>query len=292
MSNPTLHLTATMQLLQHKWKQILIFVCASMVVASIALLLAPKKYYAASIVISANPSLADKAHLLNQNIQNLYSIFGSGDDLERIMGIASMDTVYKQLVDEFNLVDYYQLSTADTNRLPANLLRHKAVQELKDDITIQKTELAQLKISIWTKNAALSAHIVNRLIEITRSKEEAIWKTGYEKTLSNFNQSIDSLNHLYDRMSQQMKTEKGNASQVDIAKTHSLYDQILAEQKAAAEVKLAIDNNAPALFVLEPASLAAKSEKPNWVQVLILTGFTSFVFAVVALLIYYREETL
>ncbi len=294
MQNNSFNLQSTVYLLQTKWKQLLFFVMVSLLVASITLFIVPKQYYAASTLVSANPSLADKAHLLNQNIQNLYSVFGSGDDLERIYGIASMDTVYKQLVDEFDLISYYQLTGADTNRVPLNfnLLRRKAVLELKEDINIQKTEFAQLKISIWTKDAALSAKIVNRMVEITRLKEESIWKSGYEKMLVNFNRSIDSLTKIYDVMSTAIKMEKENASQIYYVKSNSLYEQINAQQKAASELKLAIDNNAPSLFVLETAVAAAKPEKPNIPEVLILTAIVSLVFAVMVLLIYHREDSL
>jgi capsular polysaccharide biosynthesis protein len=293
MSNHSFDLQSTVQLLQTKWKQLLFFVMASLLVASITLFIVPKQFYAASIVVSANPNLADKAHLLNQNIQNLNSVFGSGDDLERIYGIASMDTVYKQLVDEFNLIRYYQLTGADTNRVPPNLnlLRRKAVLELKEDINIQKTEFSQLKISVWTKDAELSAKIVNRMVEITRLKEENIWRSGYEKMLFNFNRSIDSLNKIYDVISNKIKLEKENAAQLDFVKSNSLFEQINAQQKASAEIKLAIDNNAPALYVLETAVPAAKSEKPNIPEVLILTALASLIFGVLVLLIYNREDS-
>ena len=274
-----------MHLLQTKWKQLLLFVLASLLIASITLFIVPRKYNSSSIVVSANSNLTDKAHLLNQNIQNLYSVFGSGDDLERIMGVATMDTVYKQLVDEFNLIEYYGLRGKEPNRL-----RRDAVVELKDDISIQKTELAQLKISIWTKDANLSAKIVNRLVEITKLKEESIWKSGYEKLLLNYNHSIDSLTKIYDVLSQTIKVAKGNASQTDFLKSNGLYEQISAQQKAAGELKLAIDNNAPALFVLETAVPAATSEIPNIIEVLFFTVIISFVFGVVVLLVYHKED--
>jgi hypothetical protein len=231
--------------------------------------------------------LADKAHLLNQNIQSLYSVFGTGDDLERINGIATMDTVYKQLVDEFNLIGYYDLKEEGINRL-----RRKAMLELKDDISIQKTELAQLKISIWTKNADLSAKIVNRLVEITRIKEETIWKSAYESRLLNYNKSIDSLAQTYGTLIDKTNLEKGTASQFDLNKTNSLLEQINLLEKAAGEIKLAIDNNAPALYVLETAVPAAKAEKPNILEVLILTAIISLIFGAMALLIYNREDSL
>jgi hypothetical protein len=287
MQNNSFNLQSTVQLLQNKWKLVLFFVIASLLVASITLFIVPKQYYAASIVVSANPYLADKAHLLNQNIQSLYSVFGSGDDLERINGIASMDTVYKQLVDEFNLIDYYELKGAAQNRL-----RRKAVLELKDDISIQKTDMAQLKFSIWTKDAELSAKVINRMVDITRLKEESIWKSGYEKMLLSLNKSVDSIGKIYEKLNNKIKLEKEIDIQLDLVKSNGLWDQLNTQQKAAAEIKLAIENNAPALYILETAVPAAKSEKPNILEVLILTSIVSLVFGVLVLLIYNREDSL
>ena len=121
-------LQSTFRILQTKWKQILLFVFVALLVAAISLFMIPKQYRSTALVVSANPLLADKSHLLNPNIQYLYSVFGNGDDLERINGIATMDTVYKQLVDEFKLVEYYELKGADKNSA-----RYKAVKALKEE---------------------------------------------------------------------------------------------------------------------------------------------------------------
>jgi hypothetical protein len=287
MQVDSFNLQSTFLVLQNKWKQLVLFMLASIVVASISLFLVPKQYRSASILVSANPVLADKAHLTNPQIQGLYSVFGSGDDLERIYGIASMDTVYKQLVDEFNLIAYYNIKGTDQN-----LKRRKAMLDLKDDISIQKTELAQLKISIFTKNAELSANIVNRLVAITRNKEEAIWKEGHEKMLLNFNRSIDSLQKTYVAIYSKYNNVNVQKLELDIIKMNSLLEKIQTQEKAVGEIKLAIDNNAPAMYVLETAVPAAKSEKPNIPEVLLLTALISFVFGSMALLVYHREESL
>lgn len=280
-------LQSTFSVLKSKWKQILFFVFASILVAAVSLFFIPKQYRATSLLVSANPLLADKSHLLNPNIQNLYSVFGNGDDLERINGIATMDTVYKQLVDEFNLIEYYELKGEDKNRS-----RYKAVKELREDLIIQKTELSQLKISIFTKSPELSANIINRLVEIARNKEEAIWKSGYEKMLFNFNRSIDSLQKIYVALYDKNKDLKIQRLEIDVIKMNSLLEQIQTQEKAAGEIKLAIENNAPSLFILETAVPAVKSEKPNIPEVLIITALISLVFSVMALLVYNSEEQL
>jgi hypothetical protein len=254
-------------------------------------------------LVPANPALADKARLFNNNIEGLYSYFGTGDDLDRIFGIASMDTVYKQLVDSFQLVDYYELSGNDKN-----ILRRKAVLELKDDLTFQKTDLGQLKVFAWTKDKILSANLVNRLVEIVQTTEEAIWKENYKNSLKKLQISIATMEQEYKNISStsislfnessSSKASNGNNSSVNInasayllmqSKQHNLLEQINSYQKAANEFQLAINNNPPALYVMERAVPAAKSEKPNKWEVLLASFLASLIFGTISVLVYYRE---
>jgi len=109
MQTSSFNLVQTVALLQKRWKTILFFVLATVAVASVTVFLVPQYFRSSAIIVSANPALADKARLFNSNIQNLYSYFGSGDDLDRIYGIADMDITYKKLVDEFSLINITSL---------------------------------------------------------------------------------------------------------------------------------------------------------------------------------------
>ncbi len=171
MQTSSFNLVQVTDTLQRKWKTILLFVLACAIVATITVFVVPQYFRSSATVVSANPALADKGRFFNNNIQALYSYFGSGDDLDRIYGVGDMDTSYKKLVDEFSLVNYYQLSG---DSLP--LLRRKAVMLLKNDLSFQKTEQNQLKIIAWTKNKQLAADLVNRLVAIIQETEGVVQK--------------------------------------------------------------------------------------------------------------------
>lgn len=287
MQATSFNLQSTVQVLQSKWKPVLLFVAISMMITTITLLVVPKYYRSVAIIVPANSTLADKAHLFNPNIENLYSYFGSGDDLDRLYGIASMDTVYKQLVDEFNLVQYYQLRNDDIA-----VMRRSAVGELREDVRLQKTELGQLRITGWTKDKDLSARIVNRLVEITQMSEEAIWKARYEASMKKLNSSVAEMETEYKTLSGKTTGFLGGHTALEDSKMHNLLEQINSFQKAANEFKVAIQNNAPALYVMEKAAPAAKSEKPNRPGVLIAAFLISLVFGSLAVLVYNREPYL
>jgi hypothetical protein len=152
----------------------------------------PRYYRSASTVVSANPALADKARLFNTNIQTLYSYFGSGDDLDRIYGIADMRSTYVKLVDEFSLINYYQLKGDSIS-----ILKTKAAKCLQKDIHLEKTEQSQLQIIAWTKNKQLSANLVNRMVAIIQETEMDIWKTNYQNSQDKLNSSITLMEKEY-----------------------------------------------------------------------------------------------
>ena len=292
MTTAHFNLQSTVQLLQRKWKQVLLFVIVALVVATITLLVVPKYYRSTAILVPANPALADKAGLFNPNIQGLYSYFGTGDDLDRTIGIATMDTVYKQLVDEFNLVNYYKISLSDSSLLERAIARRKAVLELREDLTFQKTDIGQLKLFAWTKDKQLSANLVNRLIAITQQNEAGIWKQRYQASLQKLEQSIKQMEQEYTSLTEAAKTAKEADAILINNKQHSLLEQLTTYQKSANEFKLAIENNIPAFYVLEPAVIAAKSEKPNKPELLLLTALCSFIFAMIGVLVNNREQSL
>lgn len=278
------NLQKTAQLLQNKWKQLVGFVVIALLVTTITLFLVPKYYRSFAILVPANPALADKARLFNTNIEGLYSYFGTGDDLDRLFGIASMDTVYKQLVDSFQLVNYYKLTNADQA-----INRRKAVLELREDLTFQKTDLGQLKVFAWTKEKELSARIVNRLVEIVQQTEAAIWKENYKNSLAKLKSNIASMEGEYKTLATATGLSEAE-TKLNQSKLQNILEQMNSYQKAANEFQLAIDNNAPALYILEKAVPAAKSEKPNKWEVLLAALIASTLFGLMGLLVYHREE--
>lgn len=275
----------TTSILQNKWRSILLFTILTAAVATATVFLMPKQYRSAAKLISANPQLADKSRLFNENIQSLYSYFGSGDDLDRIMGIALLDTSLKQLVKDFNLTNYYKLSN-DTEAL----LQRKAVLKLRDDLLVQRTEEGQLNISCWTKDPVLSAGIVNALVKIIENKLEDIWQSNYRATKEQLNLSITQTEASYKQLFDSLS--KAPAPQTSLIQKHmeTLLDQLTQYRKTAATVQL-IGATAPAaLYVLEPAVPAAKAERPDKPAIILATAIAGFLFSLLLALLSNRKQ--
>ena len=101
MQTHSLNLVSAVAILRKRWTTLFFFVVASSAVAAITVFVVPPYYRSRATLVPANTLLADKARLFNNQVQHLYSYFGSGDDLDRIVGVGEMDATYRQLVKEF-----------------------------------------------------------------------------------------------------------------------------------------------------------------------------------------------
>ena len=285
MQTSSFNLVQTTALLQKRWMTILFFVLASVAAATITVFLVPQYFRSSAIIVSANPVLADKARLFNNHIQGLYSYFGSGDDLDRIYGIADMDTTYKKLVDEFSLVAYYKL---DNDSL--NILRRKAVLHLRKDLRLQKTEQAQIQIIAWTKNKQLSAALVNRMVSIVQETEAAVWQKNYEQSLSKLNTTVAAMELEYQLLSDTLTKTNGGKQELARAKLQTLIEQIKQYQKTAGEFALAKETVPAVLYVMESAVPAAKAERPDKEGIISAAFIAAFFFSCFLVLLNDRKN--
>ena len=273
---------------QRQWKIITLFVAVSLAVALILLLLLPKQYEATAVATAGNPLLSDKAYLFNPNINQLYSNYGNTDDLDRLYGIANLDTTYKVIVDSFNLVDYYKSSGAN------NAIRlGMAVLSLKKDVEIQKNEVNQLTVSVWNKNPALAANIANTIINVVQQITAAGLKKSYEQNLLVIDSTLKDLVSKYGVLVGLGTNAAGQQVDRDVAlldaEKTTLLEQIKQYQKTYSEIALASKNIQPALIVLQTASPTAKAGKPSVFAWLFGVLVASFSFGLLAVLLYDRK---
>lgn len=285
MTTSGLHMAHTVQVLQKHTRFIVLFTLFTMLVAFATVLLVPQYFRSSARIIAANPQLADKSRLFNDNIQGLYSYFGSGDDLDRIIGVADMDTTYQQLVDQFDLIHYYQLNN---DSLP--LLRRKAVLKLQKDISFQRTEQGQMRVVCWTKDRQLSADIINAMITIVQQKLESIWLNNYQEAVSKLNASILQNEQQYAALNDSI-SKAGPAQQTLLQKhMETLLEELSQYRKTAASFKLMGETAPRALYILEPAVPSAKTERPDKLNAILISGLAGFLFSILFLLLKDRRS--
>lgn len=287
MQSSSFHLEYALKAIQQRWKTIVLFTLLAGIVATVTVFLVPKYYRSTSLVVSANTVLADKARLFNNQIQSLYNYYGSGDDLDRIYGIADMDTTYLQLVDSFSLLDYYQLKN---DSLP--VLRKKALKQLREDLTIRKTDQGQLAFTAWTKNKQLSARLVNQMVKLIQEKEREIWLSNYHRSETELTRSIAGLEKEYLQLTDSSPASTKGKDALIAIRIQTLAGQISKYRKKADEFRLASATPPEVLYVMESATPAAKSDRPDKPAIILAALLAGCIFSMLWVLVAERKPML
>src|ERR1700747_3664481 len=91
-----------------RWrKQILLLMLTTLIVTTVIVFLIPKKYLSVATALPASSYATDKTSVFSQNLQVLYSTIGLPDDLDKIVGTAHLDTVYRAIVSQLDLTDHF-----------------------------------------------------------------------------------------------------------------------------------------------------------------------------------------
>ena len=285
-------LTDVADVIARRFKIITAFVAVVVAATAVLVFFLPQFYSSTTIAVAANPTLADKARLFNPNIEGLYSSFGTSDDLDRLYGIARLDTIYGSLVDQFDLVSYYKAKGSTAAKA-----RRNAILQLQDDITVEKNELNQISITVWNKDPQWAANIANTMMSMVEGKVQTIWQAGYSKALNQFDTAINRLQQEFDSMGLRGETLlKMPGSPVNndflLNQRAEILQQLKEYRRIRGEFRVAQANTSPALIVLEAASAAPKPGKPKKLVLLLAAFLLSSFFGVLAALVYDRKSAI
>jgi len=267
------------------WKQMLIGVFICLLAVGLIVFLQPRLFLSVATALPASSVLADKGAIFNENIEGLYSTIGSADDLNRIIGTAELDTVYLAVTDEFNLFDHYKLTKSKNARI-------KAGKELKENSQVIKSEYGELKVKVWDTDKKLAPQLANSILD----KLAIIYQD-----LQNWNNhaSVKSLQSGREKIIREMDSIKILLSSITLlagapdpytARLNVLSGQLAKYEKLINEYQLVLDNKPPVLMVVERAKPALRPDKPKRMQIMIVTGFASLLFALLLAVILERKK--
>ena len=282
------NLAGVMHAWQRRWKLITAFVAISLVVTSILLVFIPRQYESIAVATAGNPLLSDKAYLFNQNVDQLYSNYGNADDIDRLLGIANLDTTYNLLVDSFKLYNYY--TTSKSNKA---IRRRNAVLGLKKDVQIQKNELNQFTLSVWNKHPVVAANIANSMLGIIQKITANGLQKSYEQTLFLLDSTLVGMQSEYEEITNISRERQTPKTAVELinAKKATLLEQMKQYQKTYSEVAMAAANVQPSVIILQSATPAVKAGKPPVLAWLLGVLLTSTTFGLLAVLLYDRKPS-
>lgn len=139
-----------------------------------------KKYKAEADFIISNPLYADRNNLFRTRDTRFVDYFGGDDDIDRVLVIASSDTLRNYLTDKLNLWDAYKLDKSN----PEDRLEMKEL--FKDRFKMERTEYTTAKVYYTDTDPERAANVVNLAIEMS----ESIFRGYYLKMKDNVANSI------------------------------------------------------------------------------------------------------
>lgn len=249
------------------WKAILLITILTTVLAIVIASILPKEYRATATVIPASSYAGDKSKIFNQNIQILYPNIGDADDLDRIIGTANLDTLYIAVAEQLNLKHHYKV---DKN--PALFY---AIDRLRKNTKVLKSEYGELKISVWDEDRNMCAAIANALLQQLQRLNQQLQGSSNALVLQKIKEDYAKLQQQYTSNMDSSKTDARLAA----IKTGALQEQLKQYEKLIAEYSLTINTNTPALLVAEPARPPFFADRPDVVKTGIIAFFASAVFS-------------
>ncbi|MBZ0178447.1 MAG: hypothetical protein K8F36_04070 [Melioribacteraceae bacterium] len=150
----------------YKWKKLLFI--NLLIIAFITLgitFLIPEKFKANSVIMLAEEN--SNMGALGNVLSNVGSSFlgsallgSSGTGTEKLFGYLESRKILLNVVDKFNLIDYYDITSYK---------RDKVLKALRDDAKFDLTENGLLEISMIHEDPEIAASIVNYFVEVLDS---------------------------------------------------------------------------------------------------------------------------
>jgi capsular polysaccharide biosynthesis protein len=270
---PELNLTGVYNvLLANLKKMILLIVIATGIGTAIAFLI-PRQYQATATLLAGNSLMSDRSVIFSENRMSPVSNIGSAEDMDRITSLATLDTVFKMIVDTFDLVKHYKIT------IKGDSARFKAMLKLKEDRSaIERTQEKQIKITMWDTDKKLAVAMANMMVAIVQQMNQAIVNRS----------NISILQRL--RNTYKEKEEKLNAAAENANERNRLTEELNNLHKLISEYEVAISDKTEMMIVVEKASLVYNGVRPKRLPIIFTSFVASIAFAVVLVLFVNRKK--
>ena len=216
--------------------------------------------------------IADKTRIFNKNIEALYSDIGTTDELDRLEGTGTLDTLYIAAADSFNLSGHYGYGEGGETDF-------KAARKLKKNSKIARSGFGELKVKVWDEDRNLAAALANFLMARLQSIHQHMQTETSLMVISKMRTDLALKQEQY----RNLDTSGYPHAEIRNAKRTALLSEITEYEKIISEYQLAIDTNPPVLLMVESARASIWADKPrsfqNMAFTLVLTLALTFLVA-------------
>jgi capsular polysaccharide biosynthesis protein len=271
------------EVFERRWKFILGFTILATVIALIAALLSPKEFLATATALPANSMTGDKARVYNENIELLYSEFGTADELDRFEGSGALDTLFIATASDHNLAPHYGIEASDESL-------YKAALKLKKNSRIQRSAYGELVVKVWDRERDMSAVLANSLMQKMQELHQHLQNETNINTLQKIKADLLQKQLEYRMLSDSSANVSSADAEIAKAKKTALLEEMGQEEKLMAQYRLAIESNPRVLLTIENARTPLWPDKPKVVETVLITFFASLIFSFLLVLFLDRRK--
>ena len=161
-------------LLLRKRKLILRTTAAAAVLSILVALLLPVYYRSQTTFLAVSPDQTNVSKIFNGNSE--LSVYGSGNDIERVLAVANSDMTLEFLIDSFNLFEVYDIDPSSAKA------RFRVRESLSDLYEATRTRYDEVEIAVEDRSAERAAAMANAardrieqvLLGLTASSREGL----------------------------------------------------------------------------------------------------------------------
>lgn len=148
-----------------------------MVLGIVAYAMLSKKYKSQGIIYPANPNTRD------QIISNPQ--FGHEIEVERLMQLLESRNIRTRVVNEFNLVDYYEIDSTQLD------WKERLNSRFINDIQFDRTKYMSIVISAELKDPILASKVVNYIIDVADDFRKEMYNRNIKSELQYLKEKRD-----------------------------------------------------------------------------------------------------
>lgn len=259
-----------------RWKTVLLLTLTATALALLVCLISPKQYLGVVTALPANSLLADKARIFNQNIEALYTEFGTPDELDRMEGTAKLDTLYLAAAKDFHLIEHYGINANAGDAL------EKAALKLKKNSSVSRTGYGELRIKVWDEDNRTAADLANSLMQKLNDIHQHLQTENNRAVLQKLKEAYTlrqkEINQTGPLFLPDTTTNKAKEANAAVNKA-MLTGQLQQYSQLMNEYELALKTTPNALLVVEKARPSPWSDKPATLQIVLFTFLASLLFS-------------
>ena len=306
-----------------KRKTILIVTGIAMVTSLVISLFLTPIFKSTAIVFPAATSTVSFSEQRNAKASSMD--FGEEEQAEQLIQILQSSRIRNRIVHKYDLMNHYEISPDDVNK------NYKLGKAWENHIVFTRTRYGSIEIEVFDRDKELAAEIANKIVdlidtvknemvrertvpayEISRRKREMLNNEintiltqmdslsqlgvvsieGRANLFSAYNQSKSEADRQFFKKQIDMNLRYGatfdgletmrDEKMVKLSKFEDAYEQAESDANTDFNHK----------FVVEPAVVADKKDKPKRLTIVFLTTVGTFIFIVFALLIKERISEL